>query len=217
MSLYDDLGVGKQATKEQIKRAYRKMAKRHHPDSNGGNGSAEEFHAIALAYEVLSDPKRRARYDATGNTQDGPKGSIEEKARQRLVSIFMQSVQESLVQFVQNDGIKDLLVVTKIKLENQVKATEAKQKELEHIDDYLAELLDRLGGDGDAGLLRASLMSEQAKVLLDKDIAREELELLEKCFSLLKTYSFRPDEEARVSGTINLNAIFNDQWTTTSF
>lgn len=59
-NLYEDLKVSKKTTPEQIKEAFRKMAKKTHPDK-GGN--AEEFRAIAIAYNILSDEEKRRRYD----------------------------------------------------------------------------------------------------------------------------------------------------------
>jgi curved DNA-binding protein len=64
---YAVLGVGKQAEAQQIKQAYRRLARKHHPDLNPGDrDAAERFKAIGEAYEVLSDPDRRRRYDQLG-------------------------------------------------------------------------------------------------------------------------------------------------------
>ncbi len=61
---YQLLGVARDATAAQIRRAYRALAKKHHPDLNPGSKQAEErFKAIAAANELLSDPERRARFD----------------------------------------------------------------------------------------------------------------------------------------------------------
>ena len=61
---YEALGVGRDATPEEIKNAFRRLARETHPDANPDDPSAEErFREVAEAYEVLSDPQRKARYD----------------------------------------------------------------------------------------------------------------------------------------------------------
>jgi curved DNA-binding protein len=66
---YKTLGVGKTATEAEIKSAYRKLAKQYHPDKNPGDKKAEDkFKEINEAYEVLSDPAKRQKYDALGSS-----------------------------------------------------------------------------------------------------------------------------------------------------
>jgi molecular chaperone DnaJ len=67
-SLYDTLGVKKGASQDEIKKAYRKLARQHHPDANPGDKSAEEkFKEVQTAYDVLSDEKKRKDYDRFGS------------------------------------------------------------------------------------------------------------------------------------------------------
>ncbi len=66
---YEVLGVSRDATEEEIKKAYRKLAMQYHPDRNPGNQEAElKFKEVAEAYEVLKDPQKRQRYDRFGHS-----------------------------------------------------------------------------------------------------------------------------------------------------
>ena len=81
-SFYETLGVPKDATSDKIRKAYRKLARKHHPDVNPGNAKAEEhFKKVAAAYEVLSDDKRRKAYDEFGDASLGT-GFDPDKARE---------------------------------------------------------------------------------------------------------------------------------------
>lgn len=65
--LYDVLGVTRSATPDEIQRAYRKLARSSHPDVNSDPGAEDRFKEISAAYDVLSDPETRSRYDAFGS------------------------------------------------------------------------------------------------------------------------------------------------------
>ena len=75
---YDVLGVARGADENEIKRAYRQLARKHHPDVNEDKAAAErKFKEINEAYEVLSDPQKRANYDRFGHAgNDGGFGGF---------------------------------------------------------------------------------------------------------------------------------------------
>jgi len=85
---YEVLGVEKTASADDIKRAYRRLAIKYHPDKNPGDKDAEaKFKECAEAYEVLSDTEKRARYDQYGH--DGLRGAgIHDYSRMNVEDIF---------------------------------------------------------------------------------------------------------------------------------
>ena len=70
---YDILGISKDASPDEIKSAYRKLAKKYHPDINKEPGASDKFKEINEAYECLSDPTKKSNYDQYGNA-NGPQG-----------------------------------------------------------------------------------------------------------------------------------------------
>lgn len=85
---YAALGVSRDATQEDIKRAYRKLARELHPDTNPDPEASERFKEIAHAYEVLSDPQKRQRYDMFGEDRVGATGFADFGGISDLFSTF---------------------------------------------------------------------------------------------------------------------------------
>jgi molecular chaperone DnaJ len=72
---YDVLGVGRSATQDEIKRAFRKLGAQHHPDRNpGDDGASQRFKELNAAHQILSDPKKRAMFDRFGHAGVGGAG-----------------------------------------------------------------------------------------------------------------------------------------------
>jgi curved DNA-binding protein CbpA len=90
MDLYETLGVGRDATDAELSAAYRKAVKRTHPDAGGDE---EAFHAVQKALDVLSDPRARARYDATGHAEEPePENLLHAQAMSTIASKLTQLV-----------------------------------------------------------------------------------------------------------------------------
>src|SRR5215213_5389078 len=68
---YKVLGVDRKASQDEIKRAYRKLARQYHPDTNKDAGAEERFKRVSEAYDVLGDPEKRKRYDRGGSVFGG--------------------------------------------------------------------------------------------------------------------------------------------------
>jgi molecular chaperone DnaJ len=90
---YETLGVSKTATEAELKRAYRKLARKHHPDVNPGDSAAEaKFKEVQQAYDVLSDPKQREVYDQVGHSgyTQGYRGGPGEGGGPDMGDVFRQ-------------------------------------------------------------------------------------------------------------------------------
>ena len=92
MGYYETLGVAKTATADEIKKAYRKLALKYHPDKNPGDATAEaKFKKISEAYAVLSDPQKRQEYDRYGSAGFQQRYSQEDIFRGLISTIFSGS------------------------------------------------------------------------------------------------------------------------------
>lgn len=149
---YETLGVPRTASAEEVKKAYRKLAVKHHPDKNPGDKSAEEkFKEVSAAYEVLSDTEKRAQYDQFGHDaftrRRGPGGG----QTMDPFDIFSQVVGGSIFDSFFGGGARhasgpqggaDLRYDMQIEFEDAVFGAE---KEIEI---PRAEACDRCGGSG---------------------------------------------------------------------
>jgi len=94
MDLYETLGIAKDATKAEIKKAYRKLARKLHPDREGGD--KEAFQEVQHAYMVLYDDRARADYDRTGEDGHRTKPTATQMAYENLAGLFTAILTENV-------------------------------------------------------------------------------------------------------------------------
>ena len=152
IDLYRLLGVKRGATKEEVRKAYRRKAKISHPDKGG---SAEAFSALTVAHEVLSDERRREKYDATGEIETAKPnnfdGSAVEVIAQKLgLIIYAESdLSELDIGTLIEQSIRDDIARRQASIAEQSRAIERTAKlrarvkrKAEGADNMLARVLD---------------------------------------------------------------------------
>lgn len=93
MDPYDELGVARDATPEDIKRAFRKKAHATHPDRAGGDVGA--FQRARAAYDCLKDPEARAEYDTAGQMPGSPEASFAAHVRAEMQTLFLAALKQA--------------------------------------------------------------------------------------------------------------------------
>jgi len=209
--LYDVLGVGKDATAADIKKAYRRKAKSEHPDAGG---SSEKFTELTLAYECLSDSDKRGRYDRTGETGGS---SIDQELNQAL-SIATGAI-NAVMQEIARRGLKlenfDVLGDAMRTIEAQIKATEEmiKQHQLEgaKLERLSKKFTARKGKTNRLGpvlLAQAKDRFRQAEVSVQTNVT------LQKAVNILDDHDFEwtPPEDVPVAPMTPFNNTGFVQW-----
>lgn len=185
-SLYEILGVGADASPAEIKAAYRKIAKSVHPDAGGGR---DQFQTVSHAFEVLSDPKKRAEYDRSGKDEFDPESTKYQPAIEILDSLVSSMVNAL---DVRADPIAEIRGCIKrgIGTDREARAMLC-DKEAK-----LAKLLSRVKpGKSSHGALK-HIFNQKLLLLRERiEMVTEHIIVLEHALELLDGYSFEPDEE----------------------
>jgi hypothetical protein len=217
IDLYQLLGLKRAATREEVRKAYRRKAKSSHPD-NGG--SAEAFNALTAAHDVLADDRRRERYDSTGEIEqarpDNVDGSAIEVIAQKLGLIIHaeQDVTGLDIGAVLEQTIREDIGLRQSSIANQQRAIERAAK--------LRARVKRKANGEDNALARVLDWHEgSAKDNVRKN--EEALRSMERALEILEGYSFLDDLPSAETGEISvalhdaiqaldeLAAIFNAQ------
>lgn len=185
-SHYDVLGVDRSADTATIRKAFKQRAKATHPDAGGKRG---EFEAVSLAMRVLTDERARARYDATGETVDGPDNT--DAAALQFIDTILAPL------FIRGDTARiDLAEELRRQAARQREETRANirdlQTEMARLVDVRRRLKSKTGRDPIGGLLERRI-ARGRNVLV---AAEESLRVIGRAIEILEDYSFDVDREA---------------------
>lgn len=188
MTLYDDLGVPHDSDAAAIKAAHRDGVKRHHPDKP--DGDREAFDRVQRAYVVLSNPAKRAKYDATGDTSDEPDNRAAE-AMAIAADIYGRTLELAIAGGMLG---KDIVAAS---IKNLASEAQVGRNDRRKSYDRLArvkEAADRLLFDGEASALRGYLQQEIEHLDSMIAAATARLELMEMARVHLEAHRWRVDQ-----------------------
>lgn len=192
--LYDDLGLPPDASKEDIRKAYRKKAQQAHPDHGG---TEEAFHQIELAHRILSDEEARKHYDSTGEIRgeraNRPKPSTLEEEAEAALSTAFQSVLDSMGA----DALyMNVLEVVESRLEGAIEGAQnlinKASKRVGLLKKIEKKLSKKKNKKNDP--LRKSLTSAICSGNSTVESNKRTLKILRKTLTLLHEYEYTPDE-----------------------
>jgi curved DNA-binding protein CbpA len=204
-NLYEILGVPRDADAATIRRAFRKKVRKSHPD---GGGSTEDFNTLKSAYDILSDPVRRRRYDETGETID----LSTDPHLAKIIEILSIALDQSLVKLNASGSWRDseiLSAMTDILIQGSSETSKQKKAF-----EFLAEQSKRIKGkfqvaDGDNVIelainKRIEICNNQIEQLAEKiDIIDEAIGILKKT-SVEKIMEITESEQIKSSSRAKL-------------
>jgi len=199
MNPYEVLHVAENANDETIKRAYRVEAQSHHPDKNNGND--EKFHEVKLAYDILKDPERRARYDKTGDTSE----KVQNSAESRLIVLFNTVITEGDFTGDIIKSCRDKVHHAITDLNKQISVTNIQCKKLE-------KQCGRVKA-GDFNLYEQMLTSKIDELKNNSSAIQAELDLMSDVSAMLDTYQdsspeiLIPQDNGFLSGAAGLGGL----------
>ncbi len=199
MSLYDDLGVASTASAATVKAAHRAAAKRDHPDRGGDR---HRFDRIQRAYDVLSDPERRRRYDETGLYDESPENA-EEQEGLGLVQRLVTEILYGPADLAQLDLIGTALAAAKAGREKAAGGVAATERNLERLA-MVRGRLERRSTEG-ADSIAALLDHQERELHLNLPKIARALRVHDRAIALLQDYSYRVDVDGGAVKFIHSN------------
>lgn len=185
-TLYEMLGVAVDATEAQIKRAYRKHAKKNHPDRGG---DADKFREVTHAYEVLTDPVRRKRYDETGQGGDPKQAEAVQKQMVMMSQIIIQAIQANPMGCNPIQSGRDIL---NSKIQQLKRVAEIDRDQARRIRHMASNVIRT--GEGE-NIVAAVLESHASGGDSHADTLDAEAEGLRQVLTLFDDYQWKPDNQ----------------------
>jgi len=210
MNLYDVLGVPRNATAKALHRAYRKLSRELHPDRNPGDAAAEaRYKEVQSAYEVLSDPARRAEYDATGSTRRPPPKTDAETARLEIVARLMFDVLGGVIgETWRNPADVDVLELMKSRIRTDLRNARDQEQRLQRAAAVVAAVRGRFGGPP-AAELEDALKARAASVRNEIEKAAAQVRETADLLAYLDGVTYRKGTSAAAAdGMVRTSAAF---------
>lgn len=217
-TLYEVLGLRKNASRASIRAAFRKLSMRYHPDRNPGDPTAcEMYHAVGEAYAVLSDPEARAHYDKTGEAKR-PRDMEFPDIANIIVPIYMQLLRESIRPQPMPTGFggfvpasrdlrrTDVVAMLVSRIREHRRAVESQANEFRNDHKRYTEMLGRMSvPDGVDNFFESSILLVLGRITPEIKKAEEELVRIDRALEFLGNVRYRRDGDARES----LQRMFN--------
>jgi molecular chaperone DnaJ len=194
MNLYKILGLSKDATIEEIKRAYKSLVQKHHPDKEGGNNDI--FVELQNAYETLIDPVRRKHYDATGEALGNEPSDLEKQTMR--INMFLAGLLEQIVNNDDyNENTTDILVLVRKNVTSNKDANQAAVNRAEVLSAKRGRVVTRLTKkNSEENDLCGMLLTANANQRNQIDRLRDAIVDFDKMLSILDDYNYDVDVEA---------------------
>jgi curved DNA-binding protein CbpA len=190
---YQVLDVPRDADAEQVKRAHRRAAQRHHPDAGG---EREDFERIQTAYLVLADPARRSKYDRTGSIDEDVENPMAALA-ENIAAAFDHACQQDMG----NLDHRDLIAATRAVMQGQLAEMGRMKAGLEAELPRLERLIKRLRFKGDGPDLIGNVLRERLAGVVD-EIAKGERVMAEYTASIAYLDHYGFDFDPPPAGTV---------------
>ena len=186
---YDTLGVKPDATPEQIKKAYRKRAKRSHSDTGGND---EEMIQLNQAYAVLANPMRRAKFDETGDASEDR--SVEKQAAAELQTLAVIILLNG--EFTQ----RDLFAEMKSRIELQIQTLHSKKSEVEKLIARFTDAIKRtIRKDGGENFISIAFEQELKGAKTAMAIHENKMEVMRSMLIQLEIFQWKADKIKQAS------------------